>query len=231
MIRVIAIGVVHRWRVSLPMPSEVVDHEPVLFFPSCASVALARSSHNVVLMNELSRYISYVPPWGVESGVRTDHEPVLVWKGRQGFILADSPARSTGASAVSVSDIVRVTLVSVSLFPQQCWHEPLAWCFFFFDGAICLSAGHQTWGLLADQRGIEPPPAVCPRHKSAAIPTGPRGHLWASSLMRGYRGSFGLCSAFCGLVHWWNCIVWSRALASGRRLGWLGRCQLEHLLL
>ena len=48
---------------------------------------------------------------------------------------------------------------------------------FFLDGAICLSAGHQTWGLLADQRGIEPPPAVCPRHKSAAIPTGPRGHL------------------------------------------------------
>ena len=33
------------------------------------------------------------------------------------------------------------------------------------------------------------------------------------------RGSFGLCSASCGLVHWWNCIVWSRAL------GWavLGR--------
>ena len=41
------------------------------FFPSCTSVALARSSHNVVLMNELSRCISYVPPWGVESGVRT----------------------------------------------------------------------------------------------------------------------------------------------------------------
>ena len=70
-------------------------------------------------------------------------------------------------------------------------HDPDAWtktaydrinsthtyAFFFLDGAICLSAGHQTWGLLADQRGIEPPPAVCPRHKSAAIPTGPRGHL------------------------------------------------------
>ena len=35
-----------------------------------------------------------------------------------------------------------------------------------------------TWGLLADQRGIEPPPAVCPRHKNAAIPTGPRRHLY-----------------------------------------------------
>ena len=29
---------------------------------------------------------------------------------------------------------------------------------FFF----CLSAGHQLWGLPADQRGIEPPPEVCP---------------------------------------------------------------------
>ena len=33
----------------------------------------------------------------------------------------------------------------------------------FLDGAICLSAGHQLWGLPADQRGIEPPPEVCPR--------------------------------------------------------------------
>ena len=41
------------------------------FFPSCASVALARSSHIVVLMNELFRCIFHVPPWGVESGVRT----------------------------------------------------------------------------------------------------------------------------------------------------------------
>ena len=57
---------------------------------------------------------------------------------------------------------------------------------FFFD-AICLSAGHLTWGLLADQRGIEPPPAVCPRHKSAAIPTGPRGHLRKGKRKRGKR--------------------------------------------
>ena len=41
------------------------------FFPSCASVALARSSHIVVLMNELCRCNCYVPHWGVESGVRT----------------------------------------------------------------------------------------------------------------------------------------------------------------
>ena len=31
--------------------------------------------------------------------------------------------------------------------------------------------------VFADQRGIEPPPAVCQRHKSAAIPTAPRGRL------------------------------------------------------
>ena len=35
----------------------------------------------------------------------------------------------------------------------------------------------RSWLLLADQRGIEPPPAVCQRHKSAAIPTEPRGRL------------------------------------------------------
>ena len=42
-----------------------------IFFPSCASVALARSSHIVVLMNELSRCNCNVPHWGVESGVGT----------------------------------------------------------------------------------------------------------------------------------------------------------------
>ena len=42
-----------------------------VFFPSCASVALARSSHIVVLVNELFRCIFYVPLWKVESGVRT----------------------------------------------------------------------------------------------------------------------------------------------------------------
>ena len=43
-----------------------------IFFPSCASVALARSSHIVVLMNELSICIINVPPCGVKSGVRTN---------------------------------------------------------------------------------------------------------------------------------------------------------------
>ena len=38
-----------------------------------------------------------------------------------------------------------------------------------------LPFGGSTVFLLADQRGIEPPPAVCQRHKSAAIPTAPRG--------------------------------------------------------
>jgi hypothetical protein len=48
---------------------------------------------------------------------------------------------------------------------------------FFFVRGRCLSAGLRSWVLLADQRGIEPPPAVCQRHKSAAIPTEPRGRL------------------------------------------------------
>ena len=48
---------------------------------------------------------------------------------------------------------------------------------FFFVRARCLSAGPRSWVLLADQRGIEPPPAVCQRHKSSAIPTEPRGRL------------------------------------------------------
>ena len=38
----------------------------------------------------------------------------------------------------------------------------------------------RSWVSLADQRGIEPPPAVCQRHKSAAIPTAPRGRLMQS---------------------------------------------------
>ena len=48
---------------------------------------------------------------------------------------------------------------------------------FFFVRACCLSAGLRSSVLLADQRGIEPPPAVCQRHKNAVIPTEPRGRL------------------------------------------------------
>ena len=51
----------------------------------------------------------------------------------------------------------------------------------FFVRVRCLSAGLRSWVLLADERGIEPPPAVCQRHKSAAILTEPRGRLRASS--------------------------------------------------
>ena len=47
----------------------------------------------------------------------------------------------------------------------------------FFVRARCLSAGLRSWVLLADKRGIEPPPAVCQRHKNATIPTEPRGRL------------------------------------------------------
>ena len=42
-----------------PLQGDPVEIDCTTFFPSCASVALARSSHNVVLMNELS----YVPLW------------------------------------------------------------------------------------------------------------------------------------------------------------------------
>ena len=52
---------------SLSLPSAV----PTFFFPSRASVALARSSHIVVLMNELYRCNCYVPLWGVKSGEGT----------------------------------------------------------------------------------------------------------------------------------------------------------------
>ena len=54
--------------------------------------------------------------------------------------------------------------------------SPSQWTLLFFR-ARCLSAGLRSWVLLADQRGIEPPPAICQRHISAAIPTEPRGRL------------------------------------------------------
>ena len=40
------------------------------FFPSCASVALARSSHLVVLIERISKCIHYIPLWGFESGAK-----------------------------------------------------------------------------------------------------------------------------------------------------------------
>jgi hypothetical protein len=53
--------------------------------------------------------------------------------------------------------------------------------FLFFFRARCLSAGLRSWVLLAEQRGIEPPPVVCQQLKSAAIPTEPRGRLCFST--------------------------------------------------
>ena len=41
------------------------------FFPSCASVALARSSHLVVLMNELRKCIHCIPLWGFKSEAKS----------------------------------------------------------------------------------------------------------------------------------------------------------------
>ena len=50
--------------------------------------------------------------------------------------------------------------------------------FFCSDGRLCSEArSFELQVLLADQRGIEPPPAVCQRHNSAAILTEPRGRL------------------------------------------------------
>ena len=54
---------------------------------------------------------------------------------------------------------------------------------------LCMSPGVQyhpvieylrSWVLLTDQQGIEPPPAVCQRHKCDAIPTEPWGRLLCS---------------------------------------------------
>ena len=64
------------------------------------------------------------------------------------------------------------TWVPLSL---RAWNQQCA--SIFFVRARCLSAGLRSWVLLADQRGIEPPLAVCQRHKNAAIPTQPRGRL------------------------------------------------------
>ena len=58
----------------------------------------------------------------------------------------------------------------------------------FFSRARCISAGLRSSILLADQRGIEPPPAVCQRHESAAIPTEPRGRLRANTTKGKERG-------------------------------------------
>ena len=41
------------------------------FFSVCASVALARSSHLVVLMNELRKCIHCIPLWGFKSGAKS----------------------------------------------------------------------------------------------------------------------------------------------------------------
>ena len=75
---------------------------------------------------------------------------------------------------------------------------------FFLVGALCLSAV-TTWGLLADQRGIEPPPAVCQRHKSAAIPTELRGHLSRSVGLEDLQSSF---ASFSSKLGWFSQTSW-----------------------
>ena len=48
---------------------------------------------------------------------------------------------------------------------------------FFLSEPLCLAVDLRSWVSLADQRGIEPPPVVSQRQKSAAIPTESRGRL------------------------------------------------------
>ena len=52
-------------------------------------------------------------------------------------------------------------------------------CFslWFFSNEPFASGRVTTWGLCADQRAIEKQPAICQGHKTADIPTEPRGHL------------------------------------------------------
>ena len=61
----------------------------------------------------------------------------------------------------------------------------------FFCPSPLPSAGRHSWvlNLLEDQRGIEPPPAVCQRHKSAAIPTAPRGRVRINPVVSTCMGS------------------------------------------
>ena len=164
------------------------------FFPCFASAALARSSHSVVLINELANAWSNVPPWEVKRGARTiTQSKVLIGaetkqnttKGKPKNNKPDKTQRprsrdsSVAAGNLCASELKRSCKATNK--PNQT-HSASDTCLCFTVFSTVLA--------------------------------------WASAWCVGYRGSFGLCSAFCGLVHWWNCIVWSRALASGRRLGW-----------
>ena len=53
---------------------------------------------------------------------------------------------------------------------------------FFLSEPVAFRRVYGLESYSRDQRGIEPPPAVCQRHKSAAIPTAPRGRLLKSQL-------------------------------------------------
>ena len=72
-----------------------------------------------------------------------------------------------------------VYTVYMYIFSAWAWthvSKPVPTLLFFWSAPVAFRRV-TAWGLLADQRGIEPPPAVCQRYKSAAIPTEPRGHL------------------------------------------------------
>ena len=56
--------------------------------------------------------------------------------------------------------------------------------FFIFVRARCLSAGLRSRVLLAGPAGNRTTPAVCQRHKSAAVPTEPRGRLKHQKLLQ-----------------------------------------------
>ena len=73
------------------------------------------------------------------------------------------------------------------------------WNLFFLPRARCLSAGLRSWGLLADQQGIEPPPAVCQRRQERRpYQLEPRGHLACTCWTKRY-GTANMSWVECGL--------------------------------
>ena len=87
---------------------------------------------------------------------------------------------------------------------------------FFFVRARCLSAGLRSWVLLTDQQGIEPPPAVCQRHKSDAIPTQPQGRLSQEWGPQGPHFIYSPCE--CSVIWRWQ-VPHNRQLRDWPRLG------------
>ena len=84
-------------------------------------------------------------------------------KRRTSLHLASNAATSISGALCVVSDQGRRALA----------HAVAESVPFFLSEPVAFRRVYGLGVLLADQRGIEPPPAVCQRHKSAAIPTAP----------------------------------------------------------